>query len=296
MAKSNIEWTNETWNIITGCSKRSEGCKNCYAERMHKRLTAMGNEKYKFPFNNIVFHYNELSRNFGDKPKMIFVNSMSDTFNECITDEQIDKILDVCRNNPQHTFQILTKRPERLPNFTYPHNVWLGVTVEMKKYRKRINYLKETNARIKFLSCEPLIEDLEKINLTGINWVIVGGESGPNARPLNPHWAGDIYRQCIEQNVPFFFKQWGEWLPFRYDFFKNSGYCTAIKNESLQGYEIVSHPFDYLKKKYKVFEWTDHTIDGKPIDISVKVGRNKAGSLLGVQEFKEYPELLSYER
>lgn len=208
-----IEWTNETWNIITGCAKKSEGCQNCYAETMHKRLTAMGQEKYKIPFNGVIFHYDELSKKIAGKNKMVFVNSMSDSFNEKITGEQIDKILSACGSQPQHIFQILTKRAERVPGFSYPDNVWLGVTVEMAKYKNRIDYLRQTNAKVKFLSCEPLLEDLGDLDLTGISWVIVGGESGKNARPCHPQWVRNIQRQCKKQGVPFFFKQWGEWKP-----------------------------------------------------------------------------------
>ena len=207
-----IEWTNETWNPITGCCKKSEGCLNCYAEKMHKRLTAMGQEKYKFPFENVVFHYEELSRKLSNKPKMFFVNSMSDTFNEKISGEQILKILTFCEKYPQHIFQILTKRAERVDGFLYPANVWLGVTVEKAKYKNRIDYLRKTNAKIKFLSCEPLLEDLGELDLSGIDWVICGGETGSNARPMHPDWVRNIQRQCKEQGVAFFFKQWGEWV------------------------------------------------------------------------------------
>ncbi|MCD7779848.1 MAG: phage Gp37/Gp68 family protein [Candidatus Gastranaerophilales bacterium] len=209
MSKTKIQWTNETWNPITGCTKYSDGCQNCYAEKMHKRLTAMRQEKYKEPFNKVIFHAEELTRKFGKKTKMIFVNSMSDTFHKDVTDLKIQLILDECYFNDPHIFQILTKRAERLPNFEYPANVWLGVTVEMAKYKSRMDYLKQTNAKIKFLSCEPLLEDLGELDLTRIDWVIVGGESGKNARPCHPDWVRNIKRQCEEQKVPFFFKQWG---------------------------------------------------------------------------------------
>lgn len=205
-----IEWTNITWNPITGCNKKSEGCLNCYAEKMHKRLTAMGQEKYKFPFDCVRFHYEELGRDLGKKPKMVFVNSMSDTFNENISDEQIEKILGFCNANQHHQFQVLTKRAERVPGFDYPNNVWLGVTVENVNHKDRIEYLKKTNAKIKFLSCEPLLGDLGKLDLTGIDWVICGGETGVKARSMSPEWVRNIQKQCKEQNVAFFFKQWGD--------------------------------------------------------------------------------------
>lgn len=213
-----IEWTNETWNPVTGCSHYSEGCQNCYAETMHKRLTAMGQKKYSEPFNKVVFHNDELLREHraGTRQKhnnLIFVNSMSDTFHKDITNEDIRSILThCCLWNENNIFQILTKRAERLPEFKYPSNVWPGVTVEMAKYKSRIEYLKQTNAKVKFLSCEPLLEDLGDLDLRGIDWVIVGGESGKKARPLHPDWVRNIRNQCEKQGVPFFFKQWGEWV------------------------------------------------------------------------------------
>lgn len=218
MGKSNIQWTNETWNPITGCSKHSEGCKNCYAEKMHKRLTAMGCKKYIHPFNKVVCHPEELKRDFGNKRKMIFVNSMSDIFHDDVPDDFIRKIFFYAAANPKHIFQFLTKRPfKNTPAkfLTLPHtpNIWVGVTVENKAAKERIKLLNwpGNDFAVKFLSCEPLLEDLGELDLTGIDWVIVGGESGKNARPMHPDWVRNICRQCKEQNVPFFFKQWGEW-------------------------------------------------------------------------------------
>ena len=212
---SKIEWTQETWNPVTGCTKISEGCKNCYAERMTKRLVAMRQKKYSEGFDKVVFHPKELKKDFGKKPKMIFVNSMSDTFHECVDDKNIVEILATCAVEEQHIFQILTKRAERLRYFEpcFSSNIWLGVTVEKPDYKYRINYLKHTNAKIKFLSCEPLLGDLGELDLSGIDWVIVGGESGPGARFCNALWVKNIRNQCVKQNVPFFFKQWGEYLP-----------------------------------------------------------------------------------
>lgn len=253
---SKIGWTNETWNPVTGCTKYSEGCQNCYAERMTKRLAAMGQEKYKNGFNKVVFHQEELNRDFGGKSKMIFVNSMSDTFHADISKIRIGRILEYCSFNKQHIFQILTKRAERLPDFEYPFNVWLGVTVEMAKYKNRIEYLKRTNANIKFLSCEPLLGDLGDLDLEGIDWVIVGGESGKNARPMHPDWVRNIQRQCKEQGVSFFFKQWGEWSP------------CPIKGEKIRGREMMfngSIMFLYNKKSN--------------------------GALLDGREYKEFPEI-----
>ena len=210
---SKIEWTNETINVITGCTKVSEGCQNCYAEKMHKRLTAMGQEKYKEPFNKVVMHnvISELQKRINKKTNMCFVNSMSDTFHKDVTDEYIKNLLVNLSLYGNVNFQILTKRAERIIDFEYPFNVWLGVTVENEKHKDRIAYLKKTNAKIKFLSCEPLLEDLGELDLKGIDWVIVGGESGAGARPMHPDWVHHIQKQCKEQNVAFFFKQWGEW-------------------------------------------------------------------------------------
>lgn len=274
---SKIEWTNETWNPITGCSKKSEGCLNCYAEKMHKRLTAMGQEKYKFAFENVLFHYEELSRKLSNKPKMFFVNSMSDTFNEKISGEQILKILTFCRKYHQHVFQILTKRAERLPDFGYPFNVWLGVTVEMAKYKSRMQYLKQTNAKIKFLSCEPLLEDLGELDLTGIDWVICGGETGSNAHPMHPDWVRNIQLQCQKQNVPFFFKQWGEFCPPKAMF--------NVEKEFKTAYVFRNGVFDYnvdvanlFKDKYGEFAFMN------------KVGKTKSRALLDGKEYKEFPK------
>lgn len=267
MSKSNIEWTEETWNIITGCTKHSEGCKNCYAEKMHKRLTAMKQEKYKEPFENVVFHSKELGRVFG-KNKMIFVNSMSDTFHKDITDLEIGYILTACQIQTMNTFQILTKRAERLPNFEYPKNVWLGVTVENIEHKDRIEYLKQTDATIKFLSCEPLLGDLGELNLKDIDWVIAGGESGPHARATNPEWVRNIQRQCEEQGVAFFFKQWGEWAPCKINHIHEipAGLNIMFKNTSVGKSESA------------------------PLDIMQRVGKKKAGSLLDGVEYKEYPK------
>lgn len=276
---SKIEWTNETWNIITGCNKKSEGCLNCYAETMHKRLRAMGQEKYKFPFDGVVFHYEELGRDLGKKPKMFFVNSMSDTFNEKISDEQIDKILAACGKYPQHVFQVLTKRAERVPGFIYPKNVWLGVTVELAKYKSRIDYLRKTDAKIKFLSCEPLLGDLGELDLTGIDWVICGGESGPNARPMHPDWVRNIQKQCKEQGVAFFFKQWGEFCP-----------PYAMRNVE-RSFKTV-----YIFKN-GVFDMSEQGADlfvNKYGDYAVmnRVGKTKSGAILDGKEYKEFPNFI----
>lgn len=213
MANSNIEWTDATWNPTTGCSKISPGCKNCYAERMSKRLMAMGVEKYVNGFQ-VTLHKDALSIPLTwKKPQIIFVNSMSDLFHEDVPEEFVQEVFSVMRQAHWHQFQVLTKRSERLlelaPQIDWPENVWMGVSVENAEYSFRINHLRQTNAHIKFLSLEPLLGPLSNLNLDNIDWVIVGGESGPGARPIGKEWVTEIRDQCVTANVPFFFKQWG---------------------------------------------------------------------------------------
>lgn len=213
MAQSSIEWTEMTWNPTTGCTKVSAGCKYCYAEVMSKRLQAMGIEKYKDAFD-VKTHPDALKIPYEWRsPKVVFVNSMSDLFHSEIPKSFIKKVFKVMNENPQHVFQVLTKRAERLfelhEELTWTHNIWMGVSVENLKVIDRIDYLRDTNARVKFLSCEPLIGPLDNLNLKNIDWVIVGGESGRKPRPMNPDWVLDIQKQCEEAKVAFFFKQWG---------------------------------------------------------------------------------------
>lgn len=290
---SKIEWTNETWNPVTGCSKYSEGCQNCYAEKMTRRLAAMGQEKYKNGFNTVVFHSEELNRDFGGKSKMIFVNSMSDTFHDDISKFQISKILEYCSCNRQHIFQILTKRAARVEEFSYPPNVWLGVTVEKENYKNRIEFLRRTDAKVKFLSCEPLLGDLGELNLTGIDWVIVGGESGPGARPMHPDWVRNIQKQCQEQNVPFFFKQWGEWIPTNQTpstsiFLKVKRMGILLKDGSL-----LEGIFPSDVKKWE--EQTKSSINGRRGVIVLKVGKANSGAALDYKKYKEFPKILNKE-
>lgn len=214
MAQSSIEWTEMTWNPVTGCTKISQGCKFCYAEIMSKRLKAMGVEKYKHGFKKVVTHESALSIPFTwKKPQIVFVNSMSDLFHEDVPLEFIKRVFDVMNQNPQHVFQVLTKRSERLKKvhkeLNWSHNIWMGVSVEDEKVIHRINDLRKTKAHVKFLSCEPLIGPLHNMNLKKIHWVIVGGESGHKPRPMKYEWVVDILQQCQDQNVKFFFKQWG---------------------------------------------------------------------------------------
>ncbi|HTZ57337.1 MAG TPA: phage Gp37/Gp68 family protein [Acidobacteriaceae bacterium] len=210
---SNIEWTEMTWNPVTGCYKVSQGCKHCYAERMAKRLSAMGAVRYRNGFLPTL-HQDlvDLPRQWR-KPRLIFVNSMSDLFQEDVPADFISAVFDTMRDCPQHTFQVLTKRSERLrelaPSLPWPSNVWMGVSVEDARVMGRISDLAAVPAKVRFLSCEPLIGALNDLPLGGIHWVIVGGESGPGARPMQQEWVYSIHRQCARQKVAFFFKQWG---------------------------------------------------------------------------------------
>jgi len=213
MAKSSIEWTEMTWNPTTGCSKVSQGCKFCYAEIMSRRLQAMGVEKYKDNFK-VRTHESELSVPYKwKKSKIVFVNSMSDLFHEEVPLSFIKKVFKVMRDNPQHVFQVLTKRADRLleihRELKWSHNIWMGVSVEDSNVKDRISKLSKTKAKVKFLSLEPLLGPLHKLKLKKIDWVIVGGESGHNPRPMNVDWVLNIQKQCEKKDVAFFFKQWG---------------------------------------------------------------------------------------
>lgn len=211
--KSSIEWTQSTWNPVTGCAKISPGCKHCYAERMALRLQAMGSSNYRNGFQLTLHDPAVELPLLWRMPRMIFVNSMSDLFHKDIPLDFIFRVFDVMRRAWWHTFQILTKRSERLQQLDngieWPSNVWMGVSVENDKYTFRIDDLRQTHAQVKFLSLEPLLGPLSRLNLRGIHWVIVGGESGPNARSIKEEWVIDIRDQCLEKRVPFFFKQWG---------------------------------------------------------------------------------------
>lgn len=215
MKTTKIEWTDKTWNPITGCTKKSAGCAHCYAEVMARRLQAMHLEKYRNGFN-LTLHDEALLEPFQwKKPHNIFVCSMSDIFHENVPFEFVDKIMKTIRETRQHRYQILTKRSKRMVKYfetrNVPQNVWLGVTVECKDSKSRIDDLRKLDATVKFLSCEPLIEDLGDMNLDGIDWIIVGGESGPLARPMILDWVVNIKSQVEQQDAAFFFKQWGTW-------------------------------------------------------------------------------------
>jgi protein gp37 len=211
--KSSIEWTESTWNPVTGCTKISPGCKHCYAERMAGRLKAMGQRNYRNGFTlTLQEQALELPLKW-KKPQRIFVNSMSDLFHADVPLPFIQRAYDVMRQAHWHQFQVLTKRSERLAEVSaqidWPENVWMGVSIESNKYCFRADYLRQVPARVRFLSLEPLLGPLPALDLAGIDWVIVGGESGPGARPMKEDWALQIRRVCQESQVPFFFKQWG---------------------------------------------------------------------------------------
>jgi protein gp37 len=211
--KSTIEWTESTWNPITGCTKISTGCKNCYAERMAKRLHAMGQANYRNSFDVTIHpHALDLPLNW-KKPQIIFVNSMSDLFHKDIPEDFILNVFHTMNKANWHLYQVLTKRSERMLGMNsilpHSHHIWLGVTVENTDYKKRIEDLRKMKCKVKFISFEPLLGRFGKLDLKGIDWVIVGGESGPGARPIKEEWILEIKDQCEEQVVPFFFKQWG---------------------------------------------------------------------------------------
>lgn len=213
MASSSIEWTQLTWNPTTGCDKVSPGCKHCYAEVMSRRLQAMGLPKYRDGFQ-IRLHDSALAIPYAwKKPAFVFVNSMSDLFHDQIPLEFISKVFSVMADCSHLTFQVLTKRAERLakaaPHLSWPANVWMGVSVENSDAMARVFELRKVPAAVRFLSCEPLLGPLGKLPLRGIDWIIVGGESGPRARPMHPSWVESICTQCQNAGVPFFFKQWG---------------------------------------------------------------------------------------
>jgi protein gp37 len=238
--KSAIQWTDATWNPSTGCTKISPGCKNCYAERLSSRLKLMGNRKYKNGFQ-FTLHDDALSVPSQWKTtRKIFVNSMSDLFHESMPDDFLKKCFDVMVKTDWHVYQVLTKRPERMLEFTrqygnIPEHIWLGTSVELDLYKKRIETLRKVKCKIKFVSFEPLLGPLGKLNLSGISWAIVGGESGPRHRDVEAEWIRQIRKQCREQKVAFFFKQWG-------------GRTAKSGGRELDGKEWNQYPKFNLKK------------------------------------------------
>lgn len=214
-SKTPIEWTERTWNTVTGCSKYSMGCANCYAERHTRRLQCNPNvTKYQNGFDEVVCHSETLDEPMAwHRPSVVFVNSMSDTFHDRVPLTFLDSVFDVMRNTDQHVYQVLTKRAERMARYAatrqWPSNVWAGVTVEHPRYIQRIDVLRTVPAAVRFLSIEPMLGSMSDMDLDGIHWVIVGGESGPGARPMEREWVIDVRDQCLTAGVPFFFKQWG---------------------------------------------------------------------------------------
>lgn len=214
---SHIEWTDATWNPVTGCTKVSPGCKNCYAERLAVRLRAMGNRRYSNGFA-VTLHADQLTLPLRwRQAKRIFVNSMSDLFHESVPEPFIRQVFDVMVSTPQHIFQVLTKRADRLsalaPSLPWANNIWQGVSVENDAYLSRIHELRSVPAVLRFLSLEPLLGPLASLPLDGIGWVIVGGESGGGRRTVRPEWVREIRDQCLAAKIPFFFKQWGGRTP-----------------------------------------------------------------------------------
>lgn len=213
MGKTTIEWTETTWNPTTGCDKISAGCKHCYAATLARRLEAMGQKKYRNGFK-LTLHPDAINDPYKwKKSQMVFVNSMSDLFHKDVPLHFIQSVFEVMNNTPKHTYQVLTKRSDRLvelsPYLNWTSNIWMGVSVEDSRVVARIDDLRKCGAQTKFLSCEPLIGELPNLNLEGINWLIVGGESSFKARPMQKEWVEDIQKQCEFANVAFFFKQWG---------------------------------------------------------------------------------------
>lgn len=230
---SKIEWTEATWNPITGCTKCSAGCEHCYAATLAKRLKAMGNVRYKNGFE-VTIHRDLFTRPLEwKKPRMIFVNSMSDVFHEKIGDEDILQLFEIMNKADWHTFQVLTKRPDRLidlsPRINWTPNIWMGVTVENACALERIEKLKQCGAKIKFVSAEPLLESINQINLDGIDWLIVGGESGAGCRPLEKGWVIELRDLAKKSNTSFFFKQWG-------------GFHHSQAGSELDGVEYKEYP------------------------------------------------------
>ena len=210
---TSIEWTEASWNPVTGCTKTSPGCENCYAERMALRLKAMGQKNYRDGFK-LAIHRDALRIPFSWKrPRTVFVNSMSDLFHEDIPLEFILAVFEVMNATPHHTYQMLTKRSERLlelsSNLDWADNIWMGVSVENQDYTFRIDHLREVDTAVRFISFEPLLNHIHDLNLNGIDWAIAGGESGPGARPMKYEWVTEIRDKCVQEGVPFFFKQWG---------------------------------------------------------------------------------------
>jgi protein gp37 len=270
---SDIEWTDETWNPVTGCTQISPGCENCYALRMSHRLKAMGVANYRNAFE-LTTHDHVLEKPLSwKKPRKVFVNSMSDLFHRDVPVEFIKRVLDVCRRAHWHQFQILTKRSQRLARdaklLDWPNNVWMGTSVESQEYAYRVDHLREVPAAVRFISFEPLIGPVDRVDLTGIDWAIVGGESGPGSRPSHPDWFRKIRRLCEKQGTAFFFKQYGDFAPAQEEIEEK----RAIRIDR-QG--VIRESTDKRTRK------TDAVV--------VRIGKGNAGRMLDGRTWDAYPE------
>jgi len=286
MSKTKIEWAEHSWNPVTGCTPVSAGCENCYAKRMAKRLQRMGTKGYENGFR-VTIHPDRLNVSFGKKPKRIFVCSMSDLFHEDVPAGFIDRVFDVIKNNPQHEFLILTKRPELMGPYVRTRlgavssNVMLGVTAENQKMADlRIPILLSIPAARRFVSIEPMLGPVD-IEACGTfarpDLVICGGESGPGARSMHPDWVRGLRDQCVEAGVPFFFKQWGEWLPTKLD-------CVGIRDANRAGKPTLCSVFKEPNKERKsMMDWYGC------LTYMERVGKKKAGRTLDGRTWDEWP-------
>jgi protein gp37 len=276
--KSSIEWTESTWNPTTGCDRTSPGCDHCYALTMARRLKAMGNPKYQLdgdpktsgPGFGITTHPDQLALPHSwIAPRTIFVNSMSDLFHPEVSDEFIADVFQVMADTPRHTYQVLTKRAQRLskiaPKLPWPDNVWMGVSIESDRYVFRANHLRKVPAAVRFISAEPLLGPLPSLDLSGVGWLIAGGESGPGARPMHPDWVRNLRDRCISADVAFFFKQWGAWAPNR-----EAGSMSV----SLQG--------EFVDELPRV------TVPGAPVAMR-RVGKGAAGRRIDRRVWNQMP-------
>lgn len=283
--KSSIEWTQATWNPTTGCDQTSPGCDHCYALTLSRRLKAMGNPKYQRdgspktsgPGFGLSIHPDQLQLPHRWKaPRLIFVNSMSDLFHPDVPDEFIEDVFQVMADTPRHTYQVLTKRAQRLSKIAsslpWTDNIWMGVSVESARYSFRANHLRKVPAAVRFISAEPLLAPLSNLDLTDIDWLIAGGESGPGARPMHPAWAEQLRDRCQEEGVAFFFKQWGAWAPNR----DSKAVPVTIEGEILDSMPKVMAP-------------------GAPVSMR-RVGKGAAGRTMGGRTWNEMPTVRGRHR
>jgi len=272
---SEIEWTDETWNPVTGCTQISPGCENCYALRMSRRLQAMGQPNYRYGFE-LTTHDHVLEKPLSWKqPRKVFVNSMSDLFHKDVPLEFIERVFDVCRRAHWHQFQILTKRSQRLARdaerLNWPENVWMGTSVESQDFTFRVDHLRQVPARVRFISFEPLIGPIENVDLNGIDWAIVGGESGPGSRPAHPDWFRKLRTLCERQGTAFFFKQYGDYAPATAGTPETKVLRIGRKGE-------IRSPGDKKTRK------TDAVV--------VRMGKGNSGRILDGQTWDAYPEAI----